>query len=430
MRRRIIFEWVQIIAGLFIFAFGVHLTIYANIGLAPWDCLGMGISHHTPLNYGLAMTVTALVVLGIDLMLKERIGFGTVIDALLTGNFVQLFNSLNPLPLNSRLWMGSLIMLAGFVFMSIGMAVYMKGGQCCGPRDSLLVGIGKRLPRIPIGFVEILLWAVVLMTGWLLGGPVGPGTVISTFGAGIVMQAVYSFIHFEPRDIKHRDVLEVSRLLLQDKMTAGAAFIWDLDGTLLDSYGVIVSGLYETCREYHIRAEKSEILKEVITHSVSAFITEMEKRSGIPSAALAARNTEISSRETMKIQPTKNAREILSYIREQGIPQFVFTHRGASAKEILENTGLSGFFTEVITGKDGYPRKPDPSALCYLVQKYGLEKARSFYVGDRTIDMECADNAGIQSILYLPEGSPGSKTGKETCVVKDLLEIKKIVRHR
>ena len=214
MKKKIIAGWLRIVLGLLIFAFGVHLTIFANIGLAPWDCLGMGISYHTPLNYGLSMTIIALLVLGIDLLMKEKIGYGTIIDALLTGNFVQMFNSFNPLPLNEGLWRGIAIMTGGFVFMAIGMAVYMKSEQCCGPRDSLLVGLGKRMKRIPIGIVEVILWALVLLAGWLLGGPVGIGTLISTFGAGIVMQIVYWLIRFEPRDLKHKGVMEVSRILI------------------------------------------------------------------------------------------------------------------------------------------------------------------------------------------------------------------------
>ena len=212
-QKTILFQWLQIVGGLAVFAFGVHLTIFANIGLAPWDCLGMGISYHTPLNYGLSMTTIAVLVLCIDLLLRERIGFGTIIDALITGNLVQLFNDLNPLPLNEGLWSGVLIMLLGFVFMALGMWIYMSAAQCCGPRDSLLVGLGKRLPKVPIGIVEIMLWTAVVALGWLLGGPVGPGTLLGTFGAGLVMQLVYSILRFDPRDVKNRDVLEVSREL-------------------------------------------------------------------------------------------------------------------------------------------------------------------------------------------------------------------------
>ena len=210
-RSKILLEWLHIAAGLLVFAFGVHLTICANIGLAPWDCLGMGIARHTPLNYGLAMTAIAVIILLIDLLLKERIGFGTVIDALLTGNFVQLYNDLNPLPENRSLPLGVAMMLAGFALLALGMWIYMRAAQCCGPRDSLLVGLGKRLPRLPIGLVEILLWAAVLLVGWLLGGPVGIGTLISTFGAGAVMQLVYNLLRFDPREVRHRGVVEVSR---------------------------------------------------------------------------------------------------------------------------------------------------------------------------------------------------------------------------
>ncbi len=212
-QKTILLQWLQIVGGLAVFAFGVHLTIFANIGLAPWDCLGMGISYHTPLNYGLSMTTIAVLVLCIDLLLRERIGFGTIIDALITGNLVQLFNDLNPLPLNEGLWSGVLIMLLGFVFMALGMWIYMSAAQCCGPRDSLLVGLGKRLPKVPIGIVEILLWTAVVALGWLLGGPVGPGTLLGTFGAGLVMQAVYSVLRFDPRNVINRDVFETARAL-------------------------------------------------------------------------------------------------------------------------------------------------------------------------------------------------------------------------
>ena len=213
-RKKIVREWAQIVAGLLVFSLGIHMTIFANIGLAPWDCLGMGIAKHTPLNYGLSMTAMAVFILFIDLLLHERIGYGTVIDALLTGNFVQMFNDLNPLPENHSLWLGIVIMLVGFVFAAVGMWIYMSAGQGCGPRDALMVGLGKRLRRVPIGVVEILLLSAVLLTGWLLGGPVGIGTLISTFGLGTVLQLVYSAIRFEPRDVRHRDIAEITRALM------------------------------------------------------------------------------------------------------------------------------------------------------------------------------------------------------------------------
>ena len=202
-------DCLRVVVGLFVFAAGVHLTIFASIGLAPWDSLGMGMSYHLPLNYGLSMTAMAVAILAIDLAMGEKVGLGTVIDALLTGNFVQLFNDLNPLPANESLVAGLAIMVCGFAVMAVGMKLYIEAGLGCGPRDALLVGLGRRLPHVPIGVVEIGLWSTVTLAGWLLGGPVGLGTLVAALGAGAVMQVVYDLIGFDPRDVTHRGLNEL-----------------------------------------------------------------------------------------------------------------------------------------------------------------------------------------------------------------------------
>lgn len=216
-RKTIIRQWIQIAFGLFVFSFGVHLEIFADIGLAPWDCLAMGMSYHLPFNYGACVTIVAVVILVIDILMKENIGFGTVFDAFLCGPYIQFFNDHNPLPKEHSTLMGVLIMLIGFVFVAIGMWIYMSGCQGCGPRDAFFVGVGKRLPKVPIGAVQILVQVAVLAIGFLLGGPVGIGTLIATFGIGTAMQIVYSIIKFEPRDIVHKNFLEICREFVKGK---------------------------------------------------------------------------------------------------------------------------------------------------------------------------------------------------------------------
>jgi uncharacterized membrane protein YczE len=191
----------------------VYLTIYANIGLAPWDCLGMGITKHTPLNYGSSMVLIGVCAIVIQLILRERIGFATLFDALITGRLIQFFIDISPYPENHSLWLGIVFMLFGFLFIALGMYVYMKAEQGCGPKDGLLIAIGKRMPKIPIGVVEMLLWTAVTFAGWLLGGSVGIGTVISTFGAGAVMHLFFDVIGFEPRKMEHKSVIETIRIL-------------------------------------------------------------------------------------------------------------------------------------------------------------------------------------------------------------------------
>jgi len=204
----IVRQFLKILLGLTIYSFGVYLTIYANIGLAPWDCLAVGISCHTPLNYGGAMMAISLTAVILQLLLRERIGFATLFDAVTTGNLTQLLCDISPYPENHSLWLGIAYMLFGFLFIALGMYVYMKAEMGCGPKDGLLIAIGKRLPKVPIGVVEILLFALVTLFGWLLGGTVGIGTVISTFGAGAVMHLFYRLVNFEPRELYHKSIAE------------------------------------------------------------------------------------------------------------------------------------------------------------------------------------------------------------------------------
>ena len=191
-----IFSLFRVLFGLVIYSFGVYLTIYANIGLAPWDCLGMGIAKHTPLNYGSSMVLIGVCAIVIQLILRERIGFATLFDALITGRLIQFFIDISPYPENHSLWLGIVFMLFGFLFIALGMYVYMKAEQGCGPKDGLLIAIGKRMPKIPIGVVEMLLWTAVTFAGWLLGGTVGIGTIISVFVGGVVMHLFFDAIGF------------------------------------------------------------------------------------------------------------------------------------------------------------------------------------------------------------------------------------------
>ncbi len=210
-------------------------------------------------------------------------------------------------------------------------------------------------------------------------------------------------------------------------MKDSPALIWDLDGTLLDSYAVIVPSLRDACREFGVEREESDILREVITDCVVGFLKKTERESGVSFDALLKRYTEINAGRNMQIGPIRNARRLLELLRGRGIPSYIFTHRGSSTEAVLKNSGLYDYFDEIVCGTDGFPRKPDPAALLYLAEKHSLDKGRTYYVGDRALDMDCAARAGLPCILYLPEGSPAIATGRETHIVADLMEIAELL---
>ena len=206
------------------------------------------------------------------------------------------------------------------------------------------------------------------------------------------------------------------------------AFIWDLDGTLIDSYEIIVNSLYQIYKEKGFAIDKKEILNDVINESVSFFIMKMEARFGVPFDDLKDRYSVISHNAKDNIKVMTHAKEILKFIKDNNIPNFVFTHRGVTTESVLKNIGIYEYFDEIVTSLNDFPRKPSPEGLDYLVDKYHLDKDNTYYVGDRKMDIMCANNAHIKSIMFIPKQSVAKATGNETYVISDLLQIKDIIK--
>ena len=206
------------------------------------------------------------------------------------------------------------------------------------------------------------------------------------------------------------------------------AFIWDLDGTLLDSYEIIINSLYQIYKEKGFEIDKREIYKDAINESVSYFIKRMEITLGVPFQDLKDRYTNITHEQVLSIKAMKHAKEILEYLNSVGVHNYVYTHRGTTTEVVLTNIGLISYFDDIVTSLDNFKRKPDPEGLNYLINKYHLDKNHTYYVGDRKLDIECANNAHIKSVMFIQPDSPGQPTGKEDYVIRDLLEIKNIIK--
>ena len=189
--------------GLAVYAFGNYLTIKANIGQSPWNVFTLGLTNYLPVTYGQMSIIVSFFVVATDLLLREPIGVGTLLDAVLVGAFYDLYDSWNLVPVIENFWFGLPLMLVGLAVLAYSEYLYMSACLGCGPRDALMVGVGKRLRRLPIGMVSILISLVVCAIGWALGGSVGFGTVLFLVCNGLVMQAVFRLIRFEPRSLTH-----------------------------------------------------------------------------------------------------------------------------------------------------------------------------------------------------------------------------------
>lgn len=203
----------RLLFGLVLFSVGGYLSIQANVGLAPWSAFSMGVSGRTGLLYGDVSVITSFVILAIDLCLKEKIGVGTLLDAVLIGKLTDLLLALELMPKMENFWAGVAVLLLGQVVTAVGSYYYIGAALGCGPRDALMVALGKRLKRTPIGLVRMLIEGTALLIGWALGAKVGLGTVISVFGMGTILQVTFQILKFDVKDITHEGLSDTWRNL-------------------------------------------------------------------------------------------------------------------------------------------------------------------------------------------------------------------------
>lgn len=204
-------------AALFCCGIGIYFTIQANIGVSPWDVFHQGIAGRTGMLYGNVSVIVGLLIVFVDLLLKEPVGIGMFLDALIVGKAVDLCAWIGFLPVQHSLPLGILCMLAGLTIMACGMRAYMGCGLGCGPRDSLLVALCKRT-GLKIGIVTMIIYAVVTLAGWLLGGQIGIGTILSVAYVGPALQTICKLTHFDAAKITHQNLLESLRILAGKKV--------------------------------------------------------------------------------------------------------------------------------------------------------------------------------------------------------------------
>lgn len=203
---------IKLIFGLFLYSLGSFLTIQANIGLAPWEAFSMGGAYLTHISYGNIVVITGLIIIVIDFALKEKIGFGTILNAILIGKFVDLIQFTNIIPKMSNLGLGLLMLLLGQVVICFGSYFYIGSSLGCGPRDALMIALGKRMPKVPIGAVRGLLEGTVLIIGWLLGAKIGIGTAIYVLGIGFILQFTFKLLHFDVKNIQHESISDTVKV--------------------------------------------------------------------------------------------------------------------------------------------------------------------------------------------------------------------------
>ena len=172
------------LAGLTLFGFGISCFLTADLGVAPWDVFHQGLSKRTGIPIGIIIEIAGVFILLLWIPLRERLGMGTLLNAIQIGLVVFLIG--DHLPHTDALAWRCGYVVAGLLSIAIGSGFYIGAGLGSGPRDGLMLGISKH--GISVRFARTAIELTILAAGIALGGTVGIGTVAFTFGVGPLVQ--------------------------------------------------------------------------------------------------------------------------------------------------------------------------------------------------------------------------------------------------
>lgn len=187
MRRSLYYRWLFFLSGLIVMALGFTLTIKGNkLGIGPWDVLHVGLFLNFGLTIGTWAIMAGLAIIVVTALLTRRIPqVGTFLNMLLVGIFIDVFNFL--IPDIDTLLAQILVFALGILLSGIGIGFYVAPKIGAGPRDSLMLFVVEKT-GLSISVVRAGLEVLVAFAGWLLGGPVGIGTIAVALITGRIVQ--------------------------------------------------------------------------------------------------------------------------------------------------------------------------------------------------------------------------------------------------
>lgn len=177
MRKIFVWRWIFFLVGVIVLSLGITMTIKGQrLGVGPWDVLHIGLTRNFGLTIGTwSIILGVIIIIVTSIVLKQWPKLGTWLNMTLLGLFIDLFNWL--LPEFETMTGQVIIFTLGVVVMSYGVGIYVSPNVGAGPRDSLMLILVDKL-GISVKKVRTMIEVIVAVAGWLLGGPVGIGTVI------------------------------------------------------------------------------------------------------------------------------------------------------------------------------------------------------------------------------------------------------------
>ncbi len=189
-------DFLRIQSGFFLFGLAITLMIRGNLGTSAWAVLEVALAQKLHISIGTMTVVMGFMVLSGALIMREKLGWGTLANILSIGPWEDMWLSIIP-SVKGNLLLQTGMMLFAIFLMGLASAIYIGVDAGAGPRDSMMLAI-KRTTGISIRAARAIIEVTVVTIGWLLGGPAGIGTLVFALLVGPAVQWGFKIFHVQP----------------------------------------------------------------------------------------------------------------------------------------------------------------------------------------------------------------------------------------
>ena len=189
-------DFIRIQIGFLLFGLAIALMIRGNIGTSAWAVLEVALAKILHITPGTMTVIMGFLVLSGALLMREKLGWGTLANILSIGPWEDMWLSIIP-SIKENLTLQSGMLLLAIFLIGLASAIYIGVDAGAGPRDSMMLAI-KRTTGISIRAARAIIEVTVVTIGWLLGGPAGVGTLVFAILVGPSVQWGFKIFKVQP----------------------------------------------------------------------------------------------------------------------------------------------------------------------------------------------------------------------------------------
>ncbi len=193
---RLLRDIIMVQLALMLSGLAIDLIVRADLGTTPWVVFEAALTHYLPITLGQSVILVSVVLLGVILVARQPLGWGTLVNIACLGLWVDWMKPLVPV-IPSVLPLQIAYLVLGTATFGVASAIFVGSRAGAGPRDSLMLVLA-RVTRLSLRTTRTLIEVTVVTVGWLLGGPVGLGTLFFALTIGPTVQLAMRTLRLTP----------------------------------------------------------------------------------------------------------------------------------------------------------------------------------------------------------------------------------------